>query len=139
MIASVRAAVIDTSALVAIATGEPHAERLLGALENLAFRLVSAGSVLELSLVLQARHGAPADVMVDELVRDLHLDVVPFDLPQLVLARDGARRFGKGRHAAALNFGDLYAYALAMDRQLPLVFVGRDFLLTDVEQFPAPP
>lgn len=136
MIASARAAVIDTSALVAIATREPHAERLLGVLENLTFRLVSAGSVLELSLVLQARHGSPADVMVDELVRDLHLDVVPFDGPQLVLARDGARRFGKGRHAAALNFGDLYAYALAMDRQLPLLVVGGDLLLTDVEQFP---
>lgn len=134
MIASARSAVIDTSALVAIATGEPHADRLLGVLEKLTFRLVSAGSVLELSLVLQARHGAPADVMVDELVRDLHLDVVPFDGPQLVLARDGARRFGKGRHGAALNFGDLYAYALAMDRQLPLVFVGQDFVLTDVEQ-----
>jgi hypothetical protein len=61
VIAPARSAVIDTSALVAIATGEPHAERMLGVLEKLTFRLVSAGSVLELSLVLQARHGAPAD------------------------------------------------------------------------------
>jgi ribonuclease VapC len=134
MIASARAAVVDTSALVAILTREPDAERLLGALDGLMHRLVSAGTILELSLVLQARHGATADVLVDECIRDLRLDVVPFDGLQLVLARDGARRFGKGRHAAALNFGDLYAYALAMDRALPLLFVGGDFSLTDVEQ-----
>lgn len=134
MIAPARAAVVDTSALVAILTREPDADRLLSALEGLVHRLVSAGTILELSLVLQARHGATADVLVDECIRDLRLDVVPFDGPQLVLARDGARRFGKGRHAAALNFGDLYAYALAMDRALPLLFVGRDFGLTDVEQ-----
>jgi ribonuclease VapC len=59
---------------------------------------------------------------------------VPFDGPQLVLARDGARRFGKGRHPAALNLGELYAYALAMDRQLPMLFVGRSFPLTDVQR-----
>jgi ribonuclease VapC len=134
MIAPARAAVVDTSALVAIALREPQADRLLGVLEALTFRLVSAGSVLELSLVLQARHGATADIIVDEIIRDLRLDVVPFDGPQLVLARDGARRFGKGRHPAALNLGDLYAYALAMDRQLPLLFVGRDFPLTDVQR-----
>jgi ribonuclease VapC len=134
MIATARAAVVDTSALVAIALREPQADRLLGVLEALTFRLVSAGSVLELSLVLQARHGATADIIVDEIIRDLRLDVVPFDGPQLVLARDGARRFGKGRHPAALNLGDLYAYALAMDRQLPLLFVGRDFPLTDVQR-----
>ena len=134
MIATARAAVVDTSALVAIALREPQADRLLGVLESLTFRLVSAGSVLELSLVLQARHGATADIIVDEIIRDLRLDVVPFDGPQLVLARDGARRFGKGRHPAALNFGDLYAYALAVDRQLPMLFVGRDFPLTDVQR-----
>ena len=134
MITVPRAAVVDTSALVAIITGEPGAERLVDALEALTHRLVSAGSVLELSLVLQARFGAPADLLVDEMLRDLRLEVVAFDTPQLVLARDGARRFGKGRHAAALNFGDLYAYALATDRALPLLFVGDDFPLTDVER-----
>ncbi len=133
MIAASRAAVIDTSALAAIALGEPEADRLVGALESLAFRLVSAGSILELSLVLQARFGTAADITVDELVRDLHLDVVPFDGPQLVLARAGARRFGKGRHAASLNYGDLYAYALAMDRQLPLLNIGHDFSRTDAQ------
>lgn len=134
MIAPVRAAVVDTSALVAILAREPEADQLVRALDGLAHRLVSAGTVLELSLVLQARSGAPADVLVDECLRDLRLDVVPFDGPQLVLARDGARRFGKGRHAAALNVGDLYAYALAMDRALPLLHVGNDFPLTDVER-----
>lgn len=70
----------------------------------------------------------------DEAIRDLRLDVVPLDDSQLAWARDGARRFGKGRHPAALNIGDLYAYALAMDRALPLLFVGHDFADTDVPQ-----
>lgn len=132
MIAAVRAAVVDTSALVAIIAREAEADRLVDVLGQLTHRLVSAGSVLELSLVLQARRGAVADVLVDEVIRDLRLDVVSFDETQLAWARDGARRFGKGRHVASLNLGDLYAYALAMDRALPLLFVGNDFAQTDV-------
>ena len=51
---------------------------------------------------------------------------------QVVLARDAALRFGRGRHPAALNFGDLFSYALAAARDEPLLFVGDDFAKTDV-------
>jgi ribonuclease VapC len=74
--------------------------------------------------------------LTERLARDQRLDVGLFDGPLLTQARDGARRFGKGRHAAALNFGDLYAYALAMDRGLPLLFVGVDSQRTDVSALP---
>ena len=60
------------------------------------------------------------------------IEFVAVDRAQLALARDGHRRFGKGRHPAALNFGDCFAWALATDRAIPLLFVGEDFAHTDV-------
>lgn len=122
--------------LAALTVVDPTAgaERVVDALEPLAHRVVAVGTVPELSLVLQPRFGSAGDVLVDELVRDLRLEVVACDDPQLALARDGARRFGKGRHLAALNFGDPFAYALAADRALPLLVVGDVFPHTDGER-----
>jgi ribonuclease VapC len=124
--------VVDSSALVSIVRGEPVAERLLESLASCVDRLVSVGTVLETSLVLQGKAGAVADVMLDDLLRDLALELVPVDLEQLRAARDAARRFGRGRHPAALNYGDCFSYALAVTRGLPLLFVGEDFTRTDV-------
>ena len=123
---------MDSSALVSIVQREPVAPRLLESLSTCVDRLVSVGTVLETSLVLQGRTGAIADVLLDDLLRDLELELVPVDLDQLRVARDAARRFGRGRHPAALNYGDCFSYALAMTRGLPLLFVGDDFAKTDV-------
>jgi len=89
-------------------------------------------SVLETSLVMQARVGEQGDLEVDALVRDLELDVVPVNADQLRLARDAAVRFGKGRHPAGLNYGDLFSYALAASLGRPLLCTGGDFAQTDV-------
>jgi ribonuclease VapC len=70
---------------------------------------------------------------VDELIAEVGVDVVPTDVRQVGLAFDGFRRFGKGRHPAGLNFGDLFAYALAKAGGEPLLFKGDDFGQTDVE------
>ncbi len=40
--------------------------------------------------------------------------------------------WGKGVHPAGLNFGDCFAYAAAKSADAPLLFVGNDFLKTDV-------
>ena len=124
--------VVDTSALVAVLTHEPEASALLDRIAAEDDLLVSAGTLLEALVVLQARHG-------EEGVRDLRLllhaagaRVVPFDADQVELAHAGFVRFGKGRHPAALNLGDLYAYALAKAHGAPLLFVGDDFARTDV-------
>jgi ribonuclease VapC len=61
-------------------------------------------------------------------------EIVPLTADQAQLARDGWRRFGKGRHKAALNLGDCFAYALAMERNQPLLFKGDDFAQTDVKR-----
>ena len=101
-------------------------------LEVMRPRLISAGTVLEVSLVLQQRFGESADLLVDDFLHAFSVEVVAFDAAQLRMARDAARRFGRGRHRAALNYGDCFSYALAMTRGLPLLFVGEDFAQTDV-------
>ena len=125
--------VLDTSALVAVLSGEASAPALLDRLGVEPEPLVSAGTLLEALVVLQARNG-------DEGVRDLRLllhaagaRVVPFDADHAELAHAGFVRFGKGRHPAGLNLGDLSAYALAKGQGAPLLYVGEDFARTDVE------
>lgn len=125
--------VIDTSALVAIMTAEPSADRLVVAVESESHRLVSAATVVEASLVLLGRYGDGGDAQLDRLLRSIGAEVVPVGEEQVTLARDAALRFGKGRHPAALNFGDCFSYALSVARREPLLFVGDNFSKTDVE------
>lgn len=125
--------VIDTSALVAMMTGEPSTERLVRAIESDPERLVSAATVVEASLVLMGRYGDAGDAQLDRFLRSIGAKVVPVGEEHVTLARDAALRFGKGRHAAALNFGDCFSYALAVARGAPLLFVGDDFSKSDVD------
>lgn len=125
--------VIDTSALVAIMTREPTADRLVTAVDADRTRLVSAATVVEASLVLLGRYGEAGDTHLDRLLRGIGAEVVPVGEEHVVLARDAALRFGRSRHPAALNFGDCFSYALAVARDEPLLFVGDDFSKTDVE------
>jgi ribonuclease VapC len=67
------------------------------------------------------------------LLHRLGVELIPVTEEHAELARSAWRRYGKGRHAAALNFGDCFAYALAIESGEPLLFVGRDFTRTDVE------
>lgn len=128
--------VIDTSALIAILQGEPTAERLLAAVEADHRRLVSAATVVEASLVVLGRFGEAGDPQLDRLLRTLGAEVVPVGEEQALLAREAGLRFGRGRHPAALNFGDCFAYALSVARAESLLFVGDDFSQTDVDVCP---
>ena len=125
--------VIDTSALMAILTNEVASGRLVQAIEADRTRLVSAATVVEASLVLLGRYGEAGDLQLDRLLKGIGAEVVPVGEDQVALARDAALRFGRGRHPAALNFGDCFSYALAAARGQPLLFVGDDFSKTDVE------
>jgi ribonuclease VapC len=128
--------VIDTSAVMAILTREPAAERLVAALDADPTRLISAATVVEASLVLLGRYGDAGEPLLDRLLRGIGAEVVPVGDEQVTLARDAALRFGRGRHPAALNFGDCFSYALSLSRGEPLLFVGDDFARTDVEVCP---
>jgi len=124
--------VLDTSALLALLFDEPEAEAFRIAVEDDPSRLVSAATLLETAIVTETRKGEPAGRELDLLIHKAEMSVVPVDADQIAEARRAYRRFGKGRHAAGLNFGDLFAYALARTSGEPLLFKGDDFARTDV-------
>ena len=125
--------VIDTSALVAIFLAEPERKQFLETILHSERRLVSAASVLETGMVLESRAGEAAGREFDLFVVRMKLDVVPVDADQVEIARSAWRRYGKGRHAAGLNFGDCFAYALAKFSGEKLLAKGEDFRVTDAE------
>jgi ribonuclease VapC len=124
--------VLDTSAIFAILARESAAERLIAAVEGDRTRLISTATVVEMTLVMLGRYGEPGEPLLDRFLRGIAAEVVPVDEEQMTLARDAAIGFGRGRHTAALNFGDCFSYALAVARGEPLLFTGKDFSQTDV-------
>lgn len=124
--------VLDTSALLALLLDEPEAEDFRAAVEEDTTRLVSAATLLETALVIEARKGEPGGRELDALVRIAEMVVVPVDAEHVSEARRAYRRFGRARHAAGLNFGDVFSYALARTAGEPLLFKGDDFARTDI-------
>ncbi|MGC0143975.1 MULTISPECIES: type II toxin-antitoxin system VapC family toxin [unclassified Pseudactinotalea] len=122
---------VDSSALVAIVLGEPEAETMLHALQRKPAILNSA-TLVESSIVVEARQGPDATRDLDLLIAGAIDEVVPFDLAHAQAALEAWRRFGKGRHPAALNYGDCLAYATARVHDAPLLFKGEDFPKTDI-------
>jgi ribonuclease VapC len=129
--------VVDTSALVAIVNGEPEAERFHDLLLDHE-PVISCGTLIETLRVMQVGLGAPALGAIDRLIELYGVESMPLDAEQVALAREGMLAYGKGRGEApaALNFGDLFAYALARQLRLPLLFKGEDFATTDVTPVP---
>jgi ribonuclease VapC len=124
--------VIDTSALAAIFFAEPERQRFLNAITSAENRLLSAASVLETGIALESRQGEAAGREFDLFVVRANLQIVSVDAEQAELARSAWRRYGKGRHPAALNYGDCFSYALAKSSDEPLLAKGTDFALTDI-------
>jgi len=124
--------VIDTSAIVAILLDEPERQAFAEAIEATERRLLSAANFVEASMILESRHGADGVRALDRLLGVASIEVVAVDAPQALVAREAFREFGKGRHAAGLNFGDCFAYALAKSLAEPLLCKGSDFAKTDV-------
>ena len=124
--------VLDTSALLALLLDEPEAEDFRAAVEEDTTRLVSAATLLETALIIEARKGEPGGRELDTLIQKAEVVVVPVDAEHVSEARRAYRRFGKGRHPAGLNFGDVFAYALARTAGEPLLFKGDDFARTDI-------
>lgn len=125
--------VVDPSALAAVVFGEPDAEGLLSVLlANVGDIQLSAASLFEVTIVVEARQGLEATADLRLLLDRLGVDTVPLDEDQAHIAIAGWRRFGRGRHPAGLNLGDCFAYALSKASAAPLLFKGQDFAQTDV-------
>lgn len=121
----------DTSALVAVVLGDRDAEGVLAALESQPVAL-SAVSLTEAAIVVEARQGPDASRDLELLVAGVVDRIVPIDSDHARAAVAAWQRFGKGRHPAALNFGDCFSYATASLANLPLLFTGNDFAQTDL-------
>jgi ribonuclease VapC len=128
--------IIDASAVIAIAFEEDDAARFSRAILRSDRRLIAMPTLLEVTLVVGARSGAPARSLLGRLLSDLDLTAVPFGADHLAAAQAAWWRFGKGRHPAGLNLGDCFSYALAKVENQPLLFKGRDFDRTDIPAAP---
>ena len=125
--------VLDSSAIVAIHLREPGYERLIEALENAEVVVVGVPTLLETAMVLSVRLGRDARPLLSGFLRRLRAEMVAFNEEHLDAAITAFLRFGRGRHKAALNFGDCMAYAIAAVAGMPLLFTGEDFPQTDIE------
>jgi ribonuclease VapC len=127
--------IVDSSAILAIIKVEPSADRCRAALRSPQTKRMSAASLLEAAIVVDRLDRPGAGVAFDELIARLALSIEPVTLAQLRVAREAYQRFGRGSgHPARLNFGDCFAYALAKEFDEPLLFIGNDFVHTDVHR-----
>ena len=125
--------VIDPSAILAILQNEPERGAFNAAIAAADQRRLSAASLVELSIVVEARCGIEGQNDLDLFLATANVAILPFNADQAQIARSAFRRFGKGRHPAGLNLVDCYSYALAQFCAAPLLFKGNDFGLTDVQ------
>jgi ribonuclease VapC len=123
---------LDSSALVAILFEEPGYLDLVDRILAADQLRVAAPTVVETSLVLAGRRRSGTGDHVEALLRELGVHIVPFGEGEWTTAVDAFLRYGRGRHPAALNFGDCLAYAAAAAAGDGLLFVGDDFAQTDI-------
>ncbi|NMN99609.1 type II toxin-antitoxin system VapC family toxin [Gordonia sp. TBRC 11910] len=125
--------IVDASALIAIARNEPAAPAIADVLRSGAILLMSAPTHVETFLVADRHPNPTVSRHVETLIKAARIQIEPVTAEQAAIARRAYQLFGKGSgHRAALDFGDCFSYALAVDKDEPLLFVGDDFTHTDV-------
>lgn len=125
--------ILDSSALVAVLLREPGHEALLGSLCSVNEVGIGAPNLVEAGIVLSSRMGTDARGLLTRFLAESGCVTIPFTEAHWSTAIDAWLRFGKGRHAAALNFGDCLAYATARVAGRPLLCTGDDFVSTDLQ------
>ncbi len=118
--------------MLAILLDEPERRAFNEALEAADSRALSVATVVEVAIVIESRFGAEGLRDLDALIDRARIELCVVDLEQAHVARRAFSRFGKGRHPAGLNYGDCFAYALAIVRGEPLLHKGQDFSQTDI-------
>ena len=127
---------LDASAFCAMLMQEDDAEFFSSKLRDAERRITSPMAVWE--TVVNVSKGLDieldtARLDVEEYLAAFKIENIAIELEATALALDAFRRYGKGRHRAALNFGDCFAYACAKHHKMPLLYKGDDFSLTDME------
>lgn len=124
--------ILDTSAVIAILCSEPDAERYLVAFEEADRLAIGAPTLVECGIVAQAKLGEYGPADLDNFLRRLHIDVLPFGEHEASVARYAFHAFGTGRHMAGLNFGDCLSYAMSGTYNDALLYKGGDFSQTPI-------
>jgi ribonuclease VapC len=125
--------VIDSSALLAMHLREARHEECFEKISKASMVVIGAPTLLEATMVLSARTRRDAHGAIVRSLRQLRVQVIPFTEEHFDVAADAFLRYGKGRHRAALNFGDCMSYSVAALSGLPLLYTGNDFAQTDIE------
>ena len=120
---------VDTSAIMAIVFDEPQSEACMTAIEEADGMLISAGTVAE-ALIVASRRNVGEEVST--LISGLGFEIVSVTAASARRVADAYSRWGKGVHPAALNYGDCFSYEVAKEHDCPLLYVGEDFVQTDV-------
>jgi ribonuclease VapC len=125
--------IVDSSAIIAILADEPEASAFSNALEAASNIAIAAPTLVELYIVADRARDPRARSALDDLLLAVDPEIVAFTVDHATIAREAHRNFGRGSgHAARLNFGDCFAYALAKATGEPLLFKGDDFTHTDI-------
>lgn len=124
--------IVDTSAVVAILREESTSEALLERIDEATMVGIGAPTLVESGIVLLGRLGIVGRTLLARFLQEGGVDVLPFTEQHWSLAVDAFSRFGKGRHPAALNFGDCLTYSTSRVADQPLLCVGDDFSHTDL-------
>ncbi len=124
--------IVDTSALMAILLNEPEGRSFNVAIASADDPRMSAATLLELTITTTRRPNPFAPEVIDAMIENLRITIEPVTVEQAEIARRAYLTYGRGRHPAALNYGDCFAYALARATNRPLLFKGNDFSETDI-------
>lgn len=124
--------ILDTSAVVAIIREEQGEARLVKAIEGAATVGIGTPTLVEASIVLVRRMGVVGRLALARFLEEKDVVTIPFGEEHFKVAAEADIRYGKGRHPAALNYGDCMTYATASIAEYPLLFVGKDFAKTDL-------
>ncbi len=125
--------IVDSSAMVAVIRREPDWFSIAEKMNSADSLSISAASYFETAIVVDRLGNPSRSAEFDTLLEDLKMVIEPVTVEQAKIARQAYRDYGRGSgHAANLNFGDCFSYALARAKRGPLLFQGADFGLTDV-------
>lgn len=125
--------ILDSSAVLAVLLREPEQDRFLALIESAEICRLSAATFVEISIVIESQTGDAGINRLNDFLRRADVEIEPVTVEQAQLASRAWSDYGKGRHPAALNFGDCFSYALAKALDEPLLFKGSDFARTDVQ------
>lgn len=130
--------ILDASAILSVVLEEPGCEAILRRIKEAPILAVGASTLVETAMVLSSRLRKDPRPLLSQFLREAEVEVIPFGRDHYEVAVDAFERYGKGRHPAALTFGDCLTYAMARLSGFPLLFTGDDFTKTDLPGWEQP-